>query len=386
MSAAPRVLFYVQHLLGVGHVFRAMRVVSALVESGFEVDLVHGGERLPLTEDVGARTHYLPSLVSSRGDFSVLLDSNGSPATDVYKEARRDRLLTILDATDPDIVVTEAFPFGRRQMHFELLPLMKAAKARARPPMIFASIRDILQEGNKPAKDRQTVDLVNAHFDGVLVHGDRQLIALEATFPFADEIADRLHYTGIVVPKAGGAASEIFDVVVSAGGGLLGKELISAALAARPNCNLRNARWCILAGPYLGADDFRDLEALAGPNVSFRRFLPDLHRTLAAARLSISLAGYNTVADLVAAGCRAIVAPQWNDKETEQLRRAQLLSERGYVTMIGHDEKTPQAVAAAIENAMAKPPPDWSGIRTDGSQETARILKQACESRRIGSG
>ena len=40
MKAAPRVFFYVQHLLGVGHVFRAMRIVSALVERGFDVDQI----------------------------------------------------------------------------------------------------------------------------------------------------------------------------------------------------------------------------------------------------------------------------------------------------------------------------------------------------------
>ena len=39
----PRVLFYVQHLLGIGHVMRACRIAKALRDA-FEVRLVVGGE------------------------------------------------------------------------------------------------------------------------------------------------------------------------------------------------------------------------------------------------------------------------------------------------------------------------------------------------------
>jgi len=378
MTAAPRILYYVQHLLGVGHVFRTMRIVAALMHCGFDVRVVYGGEKLPQFDGAGARVHFLPSLVSRQGDFSTLLARDGQPADDAYKEERRDRLLAILSETAPDIVVTEAFPFGRRQMHFELLPMMDAVRQLPKRPLVFSSIRDILQEGNKPAKDRQTVEFVRRYFDGVLVHGDPDLVRLDATFPFTAEIADRVCYTGIVTPPTSGAVSDSFDVVVSAGGGLLGRELVFAAAGARPRSALRDARWCILTGPYLTQSDYDDLQGIAG-SVTLMRFLPDLHHTLAGATLSISLAGYNTVADIMVAGCRAIVAPQWNDKETEQLRRAQLLSRRGLVEMIGHAEKDSDTLVAAIDRVMVRPRPDWSAIRKDGAATTARVLRRALD-------
>lgn len=377
MTVKPRILYYVQHLLGVGHVFRTMRIVSVLVKRGFHVDLVYGGERLPNFDACGAQMHFLPSLVSSRGDFSNLLAEDGQPASEDYKTKRCDHLLKILAMSIPDIIVTEAFPFGRRQMHFELLPLMDAAKALPTPPLIFASVRDILQEGNKPKKDRQTIELVHRYFNGVLVHGDPGLISLDATFPFAEEIADRTYYTGIVTPDMNTPAPEKYDVVVSAGGGLLGRELITSAIEAKPASALRDARWCVLTGPYLETSEYTKLERMAGPEVTLSPFIPDLHRTLATAQLSISLAGYNTIADIMAAGCRAIVSPQWNDKETEQLHRAQLLSQRGLVEMIGHQEKTASAMCAAIDRVLDRPEPDWSAIRRNGSEKTAELLLQA---------
>jgi predicted glycosyltransferase len=384
MTATPRILYYVQHLLGVGHVFRTMRIVSVLVKRGFHVDLIYGGEQLPNFDDCGARVHFLPSLMSSKGDFSNLLAEDGQTATEEYKTHRRDKLLAILAKSIPDIIVTEAFPFGRRQMHFELLPLMDAAKALPAPPLVFSSVRDILQEGNKPKKDRQTLELVNRYFDGVLVHGDPGLVRLEATYPFAGEIAERTFYTGIVTPKIDGTVTDIFDVVVSAGGGLLGKELIFSAAQAKPASILKDARWCILTGPYLEPADHQKLSDIAGSDIELKTFIPDLHRTLAAAQLSISLAGYNTVADIMAAGCRAVIAPQWNDKETEQLRRAELLSQRGLVEMIGHREKNAAALVAAIGRVLSRPAPDWTTIRQNGSETTAEILQQALSGAGLG--
>ncbi|MCP4315841.1 MAG: glycosyl transferase [Hyphomicrobiales bacterium] len=377
MSHGSKVLFYVQHLLGVGHVFRAMRIVAGLVGSGFDVELIYGGQRLQNFQSHDAKVHFLPSLNSARGDFSQLVTADGTVADDRYRDNRRDRVLEILATCRPDIVITEAFPFGRRQMHFELLPLMDAVQSMDRKPRVFSSIRDILQEGNKPSKDWQTVELINRYFDGVLVHGDRNLVELAATFPFTAEIAKQIHYTGIVTPPRDqdtAAPQERYDVVVSAGGGLLGRELIFAAAEARKSSPFKDARWCILTGPYMAAEDRKRLEKY---DMEIHQFIPDLHRVLKTAQLSISLTGYNTVADIMAAGCRAIVAPQWNKKETEQLRRAELLSKLGLVEMLAHDEKTPSALSAAIDRVMSAPPPDWSMIRQDGAAHTARILHQS---------
>ncbi len=377
MKRTPKILYYVQHLLGVGHVFRTMRIVKILVQRGFDVELIYGGEKLPQFDDYGAKVHFLPSLVTAKGDFSHLLTAQGVLADDQYKCDRRDRLLTILAQAKPDIIVTEAFPFGRRQMHFELLPFMEAAAAMQKRPLIFASVRDILQEGNKPSKDQQTVALLKTYFDGILVHADPNLIALDATFPLTEEIATLINYTGIVapdiIPNLSGVVPE-FDVVVSVGGGMLGRELVSAAVEAKSGSTMQDARWCVLTGPFMDADFSRQL---FNSDIVVREFLPDLPQVLAGAKLSISLAGYNTVADIMAAGCRAIIAPQWNDKETEQLRRTQLLAERNLVEMLSHEQKNPENIREAIRRIMQAPPPDWQSIDTCGAHKSADILEKA---------
>ncbi len=50
---------------------------------------------------------------------------------------------------------------------------------------------------------------------------------------------------------------------------------------------------------------------------------------MAQADVSVSQAGYNTVADMLVARCRAVLIPYAQDGETEQSDRAGLLEARG---------------------------------------------------------
>ena len=173
--------------------------------------------------------------------FSAILDEAGRPIDDVWRDKRRRLLLAAFEVEQPDLVLVEMFPFGRRQFAFELLPLLEAAKARGLPTAV--SLRDILVAKSKPERIAETVAVVRRLVDRVLVHGDPRLVGLEATFPGAPEIADRLVYTGYVadtaVPSAApNTAVEGAEVLVSAGGGAVGGPLLRAALAARPVTSL----------------------------------------------------------------------------------------------------------------------------------------------------
>ncbi len=118
--AAAKVLFYVQHLLGIGHLARASRVASALAQDGFAVTMVTGGMPVRGFPGPGMDHVALPAISSASEAFSGLVDAEGTPIDDTFKTQRRDLLLAALRNAKPDIVVLEAFPFGRRQVRFEL--------------------------------------------------------------------------------------------------------------------------------------------------------------------------------------------------------------------------------------------------------------------------
>ena len=350
-----RILFYVQHLLGIGHLVRAGRVAAALAK-GFEVLFVVGGE-MPLELEPGSiDVVRLPPVRAGEGGFSALVHPDGRPFGADDEARRRDLLLDCFDGFEPDVLLIEAFPFGRRPMRFELLPLLERAVGARRRPMIACSVRDILQ-ARRPEREAETVDLVRRFFDVVLVHGDPAIFPLEGSFPSAADFADRIRYTGMVGPAPAGPeearfdADDRFDVVVSVGGGAVGADLVEAALEAKRLTSLDARRWLVLTGPNLRRDSPRPADG----HVVIRSFDPRLPQRLAEAQVSVSQAGYNTVADLMAAGCRPVLVPFGRGGETEQIRRAAVLDARGWAVTLTEADLAPASLAAAMERALRLP-------------------------------
>ncbi len=197
-----KILFYVQHLLGIGHLRRTATLTRNLMRSGFDVTVVSGGHEIDVDLG-GARLVQLPATRATDLYFKVLVDEDGEQIDEGWREKRCKILLDLWKEVQPDILISELFPFGRRQMRFELLPLLDAAKASANPPLIVSSVRDILVAQTKPGRNDEMLDLVEKYFDYVMVHGDPDLISLDRTFPHTAWIKDKLHYTGYVVDRTG---------------------------------------------------------------------------------------------------------------------------------------------------------------------------------------
>ncbi|MEO5615637.1 MAG: glycosyltransferase [Cypionkella sp.] len=370
----PHVFFYVQHLLGIGHLARASRIARAMIDRGMNVTLVIGGMPVAGFPDPGIPHIALPPIMVSNSNFSGLLTATGQPADLAYLDARKDQLLAVYHAIKPDIVLIEAFPFGRRQVRFELLPLIDAIDASHPRPALVSSVRDILQRKVKPGRNEETVAMINRAFDLVLVHGDPSFAALEDSFTLADKITDKIAYTGLVCPPAPPPPAETFDVLVSAGGGAAGKQLIATAVAAArllPNLS----KWLIITGPNLPQPDYDALTENQPANVSLTRFRPDLASLMRGAQLSVSQAGYNTVADILMAECHALLVPYATAGETEQTDRAALLEKIGRTRSVPEAALTPETLAAAIQHEIARPLPAQAlQISVDGAARSAEIL------------
>lgn len=377
-----RVFFYVQHLLGIGHLARASRIASAIKAAGMEITLVTGG--MPVKGFPGPDVDHvaLPAVAVGDGAFAGLVDADGNRADAAFLDRRRDLLLAAFHDAAPDVVITEAFPFGRRQMRFELLPLMAAIEARRPRPLLVASVRDILQEKTKPGRDEETVELVQAHYDRLLVHGDPSFVRLEDTFRLAAGVADKVAYTGLVCPPPPVPSAEQNDVVVSAGGGAVGAALVGAAIeAARAMPHLR--RWSVITGPNLPDADYDAFAASAPANVTLHRFRTDFTSLLASARVSVSQAGYNTVADILQAGCRALLIPYAVQGETEQTTRATKLEALGRAVMLAETDLSGPAIATGIEAALAQDiAAGPAKVATDGARRSAEIIAEMVAAKR----
>lgn len=375
-----RVFFYVQHLLGIGHLRRAATLARAICAGGFDVLLVSGGAPVDGLALGGARLHQLPPLRAADARLKELARLDGTPVDDGFKAKRTRQLLDLFEAEEPDILLTEQFPFGRTQLRFELMPLLDAAQDRPSAPWIVSSIRDVLRRTASPARVDEMVQTFEA-FDAVLVHADPALVRLDESFPAWPDIQDRALYTGYVADAGTEPPLETDagkgEVIVSAGGGAVGAPLLHAAIAARPLSPLADRRWRLLVGPNMPDSEVAALHASAGENVIVEPVRADFPSLLRNAALSISQAGYNTVVETLCHGDRAVLVPFGTARETEQADRARVLVERGMVAAVVPDDLSPASLAAAITRAWAGPSiRSFPPVDAKGAAATVAALKQ----------
>jgi predicted glycosyltransferase len=351
-----KIFFHVQHLLGIGHLKRAATLAHALRGAGFEVTLASGG-----TPVQGIDVLQLPP--ASSPDLKQLLDEHGKPVDEAWKARRRGRLIDAFRRFAPDVLLIELFPFGRRQLRFELLPLLDAAQGK----LVVCSVRDVLQP--RPAREDEALECFERYFDHLLVHGDPRI----ARFGNEARLAGKVHYTGYVAEEnsAEGEAGR-GEVLVSAGGGAVGRRLLEAALEARPLSALRSRPWRILAG--VNFPGLEALQARAGEGVIVERFRNDFTLRLRNCVLSVSQAGYNTVVETLQARARAVLVPYAAGGEVEQTARAKLLEERGLVQVVEEASLSPATLAAAIDRAAAAPRPAPDAVDLDGARASAALL------------
>lgn len=370
-----RILIHVQHLLGIGHLRRATAIGAAMAEAGHEVEIASGGPPLADLDTGKARLFQLPPMRAADAGFRSFVDARGNPIDATWKERRRDSLLARFAAIRPDALITELFPFGRRQLAFELEPLLAAAQALAPRPLILCSLRDILVAPRDPAKVAKAMAHAQV-YDRILVHGDPALIDLPASYPASGAIAETLAYTGYIVSPIGAEpppGDGVDEVVVSTGGGAVGARLLETALEAHALLK-SSRRWRLLLGADLPSEARARLLGRQAPDLVIEPARRDFPGLLRRCHVSVSQAGYNTAMDILQAKARAVLVPFAAGGETEQPMRAAALARRGWAVTVDEATLEARTLAAAIEHAGAGPRPDASSLRRDGAAETARLI------------
>ncbi|MEX0316486.1 MAG: glycosyltransferase family protein [Ruegeria sp.] len=379
-----KIMIAVTHLLGTGHLSRALTLGRAFRNAGHAVLLVSGGMPAPQLNNDGLDLLGLPPLRSDGTVFSRLLTESSEVADEAYLHARITALQAAITQFAPDVLITELYPFGRRVLAREFQALLQAAHELTPRPVILSSIRDILAPPSKPSRVEQTEAMVTGFYDGVLVHSDPHSTKLETSWPVSEALAQRLHYTGYVAPPpAEPHPSQAGDgeVLVSAGGGSVGAPIFRATIEAARK--ITNRRWRLLVGGRDANARIAELRAhVSDAPVEIEPARADFRQMLNHAAASVSMCGYNTTLDLLQSGIPAVLIPFDDGKEVEQGLRAQSLARLPAIEVLKSDDLSPDALAKAIERAIAAGPRTGPDLNFDGAARSVAIAETLLEARR----
>src|SRR5260370_32183439 len=227
-------MLYCQHSVGVGHLIRSFALAEALAEH-WHVLLLNGG-RIPsgISLPEGVDTIHLPPLGAAAD--GTLISHDESHSVDEAKLRRRQQILNCFETLDPQVILIELFPFGRKKFSDEILPLLERAQQRGRDrPLVLCSVRDVLvSRKDQELHDNRAAELLNRYFHGVLVHSDPNFVRLEETFKPRQPLEVPVHYTGFVarVRSRRPAREPQRPGLVSSGGGQTVSALFRACLHA----------------------------------------------------------------------------------------------------------------------------------------------------------
>lgn len=359
--AKPTLLFYCQHAVGMGHLMRALALSRGLGEA-FSVVFLNGG-LMPAGVSIppGMACVHLPPIGMDAGNRLVSLDPRYT-----LQQAQTERgsvIARTFASCDPQVVLIELFPFGRKKFADEIVALLELAHARtaARRPLILSSLRDILVGSRRDQQrhDDRAALFANRYFDAVLVHADPAFARLEESFRPNVPLQIPVFHTGFV--HDGPVTSTLRDnsVLVSAGSGSVGGALFDAALDAhRILWRAQRRPMQIITGPFCAAAHHDALveQSRALPGLTVERSVPSLAARMARAAVSVSQCGYNTALDVLAARVPAVVVPYAAGREDEQTIRAVRLARLGVVTHLPHSALSGESLATAIGQALRNGP------------------------------
>jgi predicted glycosyltransferase len=386
-----KILHYTQYVFGVGHLFRSMAIDRALAP--LTVDLVTGGADVPVPMPDNVRHHAMPALRMDENYGRILTVDEDGDLENTWKE-RKAMLLELFRDLEPDVLLIEMFPFGRRLFSRELLPLLAANRERTRPAAALCSVRDILVEKKDQAKfEKRVLGWLNPWFDGVLVHSDPELVRLDRTFSRVSDIVCPVWYTGYVaegpsLPDRSAARSALgLDpdetvILASAGSGTIIRDLLEPIMEASILLSRRLPhRLLMFTGPNAPADERRHLEERGRehPAATVADFTSRFPDHVLACDLSVSRGGYNTTMNLLACGARGLMHPYGHDRE--QRMRLEALSALGHVGLLEDTDLEPARLAEIMEKALRTGHAPSRHLNLDGDRGSAAIIRRLAAER-----
>lgn len=368
-----RILYYCQSLVGIGHLSASMRVVEELLHH-YEVDLIQGGL------DTGTALQH-PNYRNLR--LTTLLHDRETGG--FYDPDEKGEVAAIWDTRATEIsrflrwpyhaIVVEFYPFGRRRFKQEIQNLFRMVRERCGDVPIFTSVREVLVP--RPLeKERRMVDSVRKCIHTVFIRGDPEVVRFDETFSLAHEIADKLCYTGYI----GTSPPAIWpqrkrQILVSQGGGNVGRELLEGAIAVA--ALLPDYTFLLAAGSRTSLAELDALRAtVRSRNVEIVPFLANFQMHLRESCLSINMGGDNTLMDVVSARTPSLAYPY--DGNSEQEFRIKKFAQRGFVHRLAREDLIAQSLKEKIQQALVTPYPAW-GLATDGARVTSEKIRSILE-------
>ncbi len=396
-SDGTRLMTYSHDGFGLGHLRRVSDIARCLVadEADSNVLMLIGcpsASVFPLP--AGIDYIKVPSIV--KVDTEVWHFRNLRIGFEQGKALRAAIIEKAADVFDPHLFLADHIPGG---VWNELLPTLRMLRERG--ASLVLGIRDILDspEVTRAAwKEKNFYQVIREYYDEVFIYGCEAVFDTAGQYGLDAELAEKVRYCGYVCSDQALVDRERMRrelqigedpfVLITAGGGFDAFPMMQACLDAfRLFGKELPFQALLVTGPLMVPEQQARLRAQAADlGVAVRSSVEDSLSFMNAADLVITMAGYNSLCEILRLNKQALVIPR-RGPSAEQTTRARVFMERGLIDAIFPDALTPRRLAERVLADLNRKdfPFQDPSLELHGSRLAAARLKELTRAKALSS-
>lgn len=384
-SRPARVMLYSHDTFGLGHLRRNLAIARQLLATSghFEVLLLTGSpmqDSWPLPAGLTVRA--LPPVVKIGDEQYGPRDHAKNFA--LLKGHREALILEAALSFKPDVFLVDHAPIG---MGGELLPTLALLQEGHPETRLVLGMRDIIDSPDATRKvwcEQGIIDILDRVYDQILVYGRQDWFDVVDAYGIPDSVAGKIRYCGYVCnqPSSDVATAALPvrapgrpRVLVTVGGGGDGVRIIDAYLSALRRNGGFGCQSLIVPGPLMDPNERAQLERAAAesPDVHLIDGATDMLPLMRDSDLVIAMAGYNTSAEILSLGCKAILVPRARPR-AEQRMRSDMLARFGLVDRVDPDGDIAEQLSRLVPVALDAGDRHLTRFPLDGAAQVAAEL------------
>lgn len=357
LNLQPKILLYSHDTFGLGNIRRTLLLAENLIHEypKASILIITGSPvihafRLPQ----GIDYIKLPSL--DRPNAERYEPQFLPSCSDEIKQTRIAILENTITGFAPDLLLVDKRAAG---IDGELIGALALIKSWNLPTKIVLGIRDILDDPARTSKvlrDNGSFETIEKYYDEVWIYGVKEVFDAVKEYQFPEVVAQKTRYCGYLKRKIENRISGDgkLRLLATTGGGGDGSELIEKFLESLEILRRQKAiSATVIFGPQMPSTsrDYFLRRYGSVEDIEFLDFQADLTPHYANADVVVSMAGYNTVCELLSLNKRAVLVPR-AEPVREQLIRSRLLADRGFFEYIEPSELNAEVMSAKILRSL----------------------------------
>ncbi len=378
-----RVLLYSHDSVGLGHLRRNLAIAREIAAT-FPLSsiLIVTGSPCATQFQLPANTDIIKISSISKNDRGQYVTQSFSGSLESTLKFRSDMILEAFRSFKPTLIIMDHQLIGLKG---EALRMLREAKKNG--VLTLYGSRDIKDSPDAVKSQWDTADCrwaLNECYDRICVYGMPDVFDPRIAYaPFLDKVKN-LDFTGYLVPAYTKKVKTPIPgrrkkVLVTFGGGSDGVKRAQRYLQALA---IAPVAWDshIITGPLMDDDvrrSIRDKAKIIQPigSITIKKFHRNIPALLRQFDAVVSMAGYNSCAEILQSGVPAVLLPRSFPRQ-EQLIRAKLMAKRGWVTVIPEADPEPKKLLKAVETALACPRQSYSQPDLNGLGRLCEIIHE----------